>query len=290
MNKDAAASSRDGRDRIPSTPIRRPIETCGRRTTISLDDGFTLDTGPSQRVVAFLTSRSAGDKSVLDLAVAVAAAVCRDDATLVHKLDDPLAGLPFGACVGAAIDRDASWHRSLGAALRNVDVVAAPDTWVRRHAAEALHAGFATLDWGSTGDIAWNTLGLSTDHIAAIRAHVLELRRRRRTLDLCQFLLAVLTQPGPQGNKPPLAQLLASVDAGAVRLFAGDVPAAHMPKLLERGYRWSPGLNGAPNGFFVDRRQDVARFERRFLAELLGLDEVDLLERSLPASERFRLP
>ncbi len=289
MNKEAAASSRDGRDRIPSPPIRRPIETCGRRTTISLDDGFTLDTGPSQRVVAFLMSRFAGDGSVSDLAVT--AAVCRDDGTLVHQLDAPLVGLPFGACVDAAIDRDASWHRSLGAALRNVDVVAAPDTWVRRHAAEAVHAGFARLDWGSTGeDIMWNTLGLPSEHIDAIRAHVRELRRRRRTIDECHFLLAVLTQPGPQGNKPPLAQLLASVDAGAVRLFAGDVPAADMPTLLKRGYRWSPGQNGAPHGFFVDRRQDVARFERRFLAELLGVDEVDLLERSLPASERFRLP
>ncbi len=288
MNKEAAASSRKGRDRIPSPPIRRPIETCGRRTTISLDDGFTLDTGPGQRVVAFLMSRFAGDGSVSDLAVA--AAVCRDDGTLVHKLDDPLAGLPFDACVDAAIDRDASWHRSLGAALQNVDVVAAPDTWTQRHAAEALHAGFATLDWGSTRDIAWNTLGLPSEHIDAIRDHVRELRRRRRTIDECHFLLAVLTQPGPQGIKPPLAQLLAAVDAGAVRLFAGDVPAAHMPTLLERGYRWSPGQNGAPHGFFVDRRQDVARFERRFLAELLGVDEVDLLERSLPASERFRLP
>ncbi len=288
MNKQAAASSRDGRDRIPSTPIRRPIETCGRRTTISLDDGFTLDTGPSQRVVAFLMSRFAGDGSVSDLAVA--AAVCCDDGTLVHQLDAPLVGLPFGACVDAAIDRDASWHKSLGAALQNVDVVAAPDTWTQRHAAEALHAGFATLDWGSTRDIAWNTLGLPSEHIDGIRDHVRELRRRRRTIDECHFLLAVLTQPGPQGIKPPLAQLLAAVDAGAVRLFAGDVPAAYMPTLLDRGYRWSPGLNGAPNGFFVDRRQDVARFERRFLAELLGVDEVDLLERSLPASERFRLP
>ena len=288
MNKEAATSTRDGRDRILSAPIRRPIETCGRRTTISLDDGFTLDTGPSQRVVAFLMSRSTGDNSVSDLAVA--AAVCRDDGTLVHQLNDPLAGLPFGARVDAAVDRDASWHKSLGAALRNVDVVAAPNTWVQRHAAEGVHAGFATLDWGSTGDIAWNTLGLTSDHIDAIRDHVRELRRRRRTIDECHFLLAVLTQPGPQGIKPPLAQLLAAVDAGAVRLFAGDVPAAHMPVLLRRGYRWSPGPNGAPKGFFVDRRQDVARFERRFLAELLGLDEVDLLERSLPASERFRLP
>ncbi len=288
MNKETAASSRDGRDRILSPPIRRPIGTCGRRTTISLDDGFTLDTGPSQHVVAFLMSRFAGDGSVSDLAVT--AAVCRDDGTLVHKLNDPLAGLPFGACVDAAIDRDASWHKSLGAALRNVDVVAAPNTWAQRHAAEGVHAGFATLDWGSTGDIAWNTLGLTSDHIDAIRDHVRELRRRRRTIDECHFLLAVLTQPGPQGIKPPLAQLLAAVDAGSVRLFAGDVPAAHMPTLLERGYRWSPGPNGAPKGFFVDCRQDVARFERRFLAQLLGLDEVDLLERSLPASERFRLP
>ncbi len=289
MTDTATACFLDNHNRIPSTPIRRPVETCGRRTTISLDAGLTLDTGPSQRVVAFLMSRSAGDNSLSDLAVA--AAVCRDDGTLVHRLDDPLVGLPPGACVDAAVDREAPWYKSLGAALRNVDVVVAPNTWVQRHVAEAVHAGFANLDWGSTGeDIVWNRLGLPSDHLGAIRAHVRELRRRRRTLDECHFLLAVLTQPGSQGNKPPLAQLLASVDAGAVRLFAGDVPAAHMPALLKRGYRWSPGPNGAPKGFFVDRRRDVARFERRFLAELLGLDEVDLLERSLPASERFRLP
>ncbi len=64
MTDTAAAYFLDNHNRIPSTPIRRPVETCGRRTTISLEDGFTLDTGPSQRVVAFLMSRSARDNSL----------------------------------------------------------------------------------------------------------------------------------------------------------------------------------------------------------------------------------
>ncbi len=289
MNTKDVAAFVAGHDCSPPSSSRPHTAVCGRRTTIALDDGRTLDLEPGLRVVAFMMSRFAANRSLADLAVA--AAVCRDDGTLVHQTEDPFVGLPFGACIDETVDREASWHKSLGAALRNVDVVAAPDTWLQRHAAEAVHTGFATLDWGSTGeDIFWNRLGLPKDHIDAIRAHVRELRHRRRTIDECHFLRTVLTQPGPQGNKPPLAQLLTSVDAGAVRLFAGDVPAADMPKLLERGYRWSPGPNGAPKGFFVDRRRDVARFERRFLAELLGLDEVELLERSVPASERFRLP
>ncbi len=289
MNIQASALSFDGRERTPTDPTLSRVAKCGRHTTMPLDNGPLLNTGSGLRVVAFLMSRFAGDKSLSDLAVA--AAVCRDDGTLVHQLDDMLVGLPPEACLGVTADPEASWHRTLQTTLQNVDVVVTPDAWAQRQSVEAVHNGFARLDWGcARKDIDWHGVRLPSDRLTDIRIRFDVLRRNRRALDECHFVLAILTQPSSQGQKPPLAQLLASVDAEVVRLFAGDVPAAHMPALEQRGYRWSPGQNGAPVGLFVDRKQDGAQAERRFLGRLLGRDEAELLERPLPADQRYRLP
>ena len=288
MNVQAFALSFDGRERTPMAPTLSRVAKCGRYTTMPLDNGPLLNTGAGLRVVAFLTSRFALDKSLSDLAIA--AAVCRDDGTLVHQLDDMLVGLPPEACLGRTAD-PAPWHRALQSSLQNVDVVVTPDAWAQRQAVEAVHNGFARLDWGcARKDINWRVLRLPSGSFNDIRTRFNMLRRTRRALDECHFVLTILTQPSSPGDKPPLAQLLASVDAEVVRLFAGDVPAMSVPTLEQRGYRWSPGQNGGPQGFFVDRRQDGAQAERRFLARLLGLDEAELLERPLPADQRYRLP
>lgn len=288
MDTETSFSSLDERVRLSTISTLSPTAACGRPTTIALDDGLTLNIKSDLRIVAFLVSCSAEDGSLSDLAVA--AATCRNDGTLIFRLDDLLAGLPLDVCSGGTVDPEAPWYRTLQRALQNVEVVVAHDAWAQRQIVESVHGGFAVLDWGCAHEqIDWRGLELPSERLAEIRTRVGELRRGRQVLDECHLLLEVLTQPSRPGHEPPLAQLFASVDAEAVRLFAGDV-AAHRPALLERGYRWSPGQDGAPKGFFVDRARDVAQAERRFLARLLGRDEADLLERSLPASDRYRLP
>ena len=288
MNKKNSASILDGRDRAPIRPVPSRIAECGRRTTIGLNDGFALDPRASRRTVAFLASRRDQNNRVVDLAVV--AAVCSDDGTLVDHLGELLVGLPSDACP-RALDSDAPWSRTLDRALQIVDVVVAHDAWVQRQAVEAVHDGFARRDWGCSRDgVDWRGLGFPSDHLADINGRLGLQPQGRRAIDQCRSLLAVLTRPDEIGTRPQLAQLLDSVNTESVRLFAGDMPAAHMPTLLRRGYRWSPGQDGAPEGFFVDCSSDVAQVERRFLAELLGRDEADLLERQLPASERYRLP
>ena len=288
MNKKNPASILDGRDRAPIRPTPSRVARCGRRTTIGLDDGFALDPGVGQRTIAILASRRDPDNLLVDLAVV--AAVCSDNGILVDHLGELLVGLPPDACLGA-VDSEAPWRRTLEQALQVVDVVIAHDAWAQREVAEAVHGGFARRDWGCSRDgVDWRGLGFPSDRLADIATRLGLQPQRRQAIDQCRLLLAVLTRPNAMSMKPQLAQLLASVDAETVRLFAGDMPAAHMPTLTRRGYRWSPGHDGAPEGFFVDCSSDVARAERRFLAGLLGRDEADLLERPLPADQRYRLP
>ena len=288
MNKRNSASILDGRDRASIRPTPFRIAKCGRRTTMGIDDGFAFDLDAGRRTVAFLASSRDPDNRLVDLAVV--AAVCSDDGTLVDHLGELLVSLPPDACLNT-MGSEAPWRRTLDQALQIVDVVVAHDAWAQRQAVEAVHDGFARHDWGcSRHGIDWRGLGFPSDHLADISGHVGLQPQGWRAIDQCRLLLDVLTRPDEIGTKPQLAQLLASVDTENVRLFAGDVPAAHMPALLRRGYRWSPGQNGAPEGFFVDRARDAAQAERRFLAGLLGRDEADLLERQLPASERYRLP
>ncbi len=286
MNKKASAPSLDRRDRVP-TPSR--IFECGRRTTMTLDDGPTFDPRSGLRTVAFLATHFDAHGRLADLAAV--AAVCSDEGVVIDQLGELLVGLPPDAHPGSTPHHDASWRTTLGAALQIVDLVVAHDAWVQREAVEAIHGGFARLDWAcSRHEVDWRRLGFPSSRLPHIGAHLGLQPRGERAIDRCHLLLSSLTRWGQHDRRLPLAQLLASVDAPTVRLFTGDLPAAHVPTLQRRGYRWSPGQDGAPEGFFIDRRSDVAQVERRFLAQLIGCDQAELLERSLPASERYRMP
>ena len=286
MNKKAFAPSLDGRDRIP-TPSR--IFECGRRTTMTLDDRPTFDPRSGLRTVAFLAAHFDAHGRLTDLAAI--AAVCSDEGVVIDQLGELLVGLPPDACPGSTPDHEASWRTTLGAALQVVDLVVAHDAWVQREAIEAIHGGFARLDWAcSRQEVDWRRLGFPADRLPHIGAHLGLQPRGERAVDRCHLLLSSLTRWGQHDRRLPLAQLLTSVDAPTVRLFTGDLPAAHVPTLQRRGYRWSPGQDGAPEGFFIDRSSDVAQVERRFLARLLGREEGDVLECPLPAEQRYRLP
>lgn len=143
-----------------------------------------------------------------------------------------------------------------------------------RKLSERIDPIFTHRAWGcSYRELQWKQYGGFGGSLDAILAGACgTFYNAHRALDDCRatvHALATAVRTLPNGGLVTAFQdLLASVRAGTLRVWALDSPYPTKDRLKGRGYRWSDGALGQPKAWFRDlKTQDDVSFERSWLRD-----------------------
>ncbi|MDT8387322.1 MAG: 3'-5' exonuclease [Thiogranum sp.] len=171
-----------------------------------------------------------------------------------------ITGITDEMVAGHSIDLD-----QVAAVLEGVSIIIAHNARFDRPFVETLHAGFESIPWAcSIADINWNAEGFEGVKLEYLAyKHGFFYEGHRATVD-CMAGIELLSQRLPSGDLA-LKRLLDSAGRTDVRLWAERAPFEMKDRLRLRGYRWSPGGDGARKAWYRDLPEDQVDEELLFL-------------------------
>lgn len=169
----------------------------------------------------------------------------------------------------------------------SADLLIAHNAGFDRPMCERLFSIFRDKPWAcSATEIPWKSHGFDGVKLNYLLTQTGYFNNGHRALDDCDSLLEVLDQK-LSGGEAALATLLSSARQTRYRVWV-QAPYDARERLKRRGYRWNPGENGRPRGWWFEGDGTAIISEEQFLQEIgLGAESTSIERQT--AFDRYTL-